>query len=216
MTPVVRTLLSSLLLTGLTMPSLAWQAGFEDVVRNLRNPDPEGAPERRSHAARIAAHGRGPFRSPRSSTIRSTRIQLEGDRRRAVVLPRPGRACPKRVGLVVEVRSKGQAVQAFEQGPLAAWPRPVPLEVVDAPPQGGRRRESARPNRGHLCARRRGAAAADRRRLRAADQGARSLRSGDPCRSGESCRAISDVKRAGDTLINVDQRFELPRSASRP
>src|SRR4030095_1294248 len=40
--------------------------------------------------------------------------------------------CRRRLGFVVEVRSKGQAVQAFEQGPLATWPQPAPQEVVDA------------------------------------------------------------------------------------
>jgi hypothetical protein len=118
MTPVVRTLLSSLLLTGLTMPSLAWQAGFEDVIRNLRNPDPKA----RLSAVRMLRESQHTSAAIPVAAVVNDPIDdsARGDRRRAVVLPRPD--ATSEAG---RVRGRsGQAVQAFEQ-PLAAWPRPV-------------------------------------------------------------------------------------------
>ena len=38
----------------------------------------------------------------------------------------------RNVALVVEVARQGRPRSAFEQGPLAAWPRPAPQELVDA------------------------------------------------------------------------------------
>ena len=34
--------------------------------------------------------------------------------------------------MLVEVRNRGAAPQAFELGPLAVWPRPAPPELIDA------------------------------------------------------------------------------------
>jgi hypothetical protein len=148
MTPVVRTLLSSLLLTGLTMPSLAWQTGFEDVIRNLRNPDPK-ARLNAVRAARIAAR-RG--HSGRRSRQRSDRqIQL-GRLPPSCRSFSSGRPSSEAGGLVVEVPKAGG--QAFEQGPLAAGAARAAGVVIILKRSTTK---SARPIRGHLCARRRGA-----------------------------------------------------------
>ncbi len=131
MRPMVRVLVSSLLLTGLTVPSHARQTGFEDVIRNLRNPDPKA----RLSAVRMLRESQHTAAAvPVAAVVNDPldEIQLEAIAAELSFFLVQDMPLRKRVGLVVEVRSKGKAAQAFEQGPLAAWPRPVPPEVVDA------------------------------------------------------------------------------------
>jgi HEAT repeat protein len=131
MTRLARVSSLSLLLACLTVPCLAQQAAFEDVIRNLRNPDTRA----RLGAVRMLRESRhveaaGPVAAVVNDPI--DEIQLEAIAAELsffLVQDVPAR---KRVGLVVEVRSKGQAAQAFDQGPLATWPRPAPPEVLDA------------------------------------------------------------------------------------
>ena len=162
-----RLLVLTLALPGRACPVLAQQqAAFDDVVRNLRNPDPKARLSARAAAARVAVPRSRRAGRRRSSTIRSSRSSSR--RSPPSCRSSSSRTCRrrKRVALVVEVRSKGQARPAFELGPLAVWPRPVPPELVDGAAQGGGRRECAGPDRGDLRARRRRAAAAGRRRRR--------------------------------------------------
>ena len=201
MTPVVRTLLSSLLLTGLTMPSLAWQAGFEDVIRNLRNPDPKA----RLSAVRMLRESQHTAAAiPVAAVVNDPidEIQLEAIAAELSFFLVQDMPLRKRVGLVVEVRSKGQAVQAFEQGPLAAWPRPVPPEVVDALLKAV---DDENPRVRIEAIYALGAVARPPLTDGASERLIKALDHYDPAIRAAAARVAGrlDVKRAGDTLINA-------------
>jgi HEAT repeat protein len=106
-------------------------ARFEDVVRNLRNPDPKI----RISAVRLLREvGYAEAISPLAAVINDpvNAIQLEvidAELSFFLVEPVPTK---KRVALVVEVRTDGRAPAAFELGPFAVWPKAVPAELVDA------------------------------------------------------------------------------------
>lgn len=106
-------------------------ARFEDVVRNLRNPD---AKIRISAVRLLRETGYAEAMVPLAGVINDqvNEIQLEAlDAELSFYLVDPVPA-KKRVALVVEVRSSGRAPAAFELGPLGVWPKPVPNELVDA------------------------------------------------------------------------------------
>src|SRR5215212_7784435 len=87
-----------ILILALSMGAIAsgQQARFDDVVRNLRNPDPD---------ARLEA-----LKMLRESQHLEAR---------------------KRLAFIIETRSAGGRAQAaFDAGPLAAWPRPVPDALI--------------------------------------------------------------------------------------
>jgi HEAT repeat protein len=109
----------------------AQPASFEDVVRNLRNPDPKARMEalrylRQARHVEAAVPVAGVVTDPEDA------IQLEAigtELAFALVEDVPSR---RRVGLVVEVRTPSAAEAAFDAGPFAAWPRRAAPEVVDA------------------------------------------------------------------------------------
>ena len=106
-------------------------AKFEDVVRNLRNPDPK---IRLSAVRLLRETGYVEAMVPLAGVVTDQvdSIQLEAiDAELSYFLVEPVTS-KKRVALVVEVRSEGNAPAAFERGPLAVWPKPVPVELVDA------------------------------------------------------------------------------------
>jgi HEAT repeat protein len=106
-------------------------ARFEDVVRNLRNPDPK----MRISAVRLLREtGYAEAITPLAAVVNDqvNDIQLEAidaELSFYLVEPVPTR---NRVALVVEVRTDGRAPAAFELGPQAVWPKAVPAELVDA------------------------------------------------------------------------------------
>ena len=106
-------------------------ARFEDVVRNLRNPDPK---IRISAVRLLREAGYAEAISPLAGVVNDAvdEIQLEvidAELSFFLVEPVPTK---KHVALVVEVRAPGRAPAAFERGPLAVWPKAVPAELVDA------------------------------------------------------------------------------------
>ena len=109
--------------------SAAQQARFEDVVRNLRNPDPKI----RLNAVRLLREAKHPEAvTPMAALVTDPidEIQIEAilaELSFFLVDDVPSR---KRVALVVEVRNAGGAPAAFDLGPLAAWPRPAPPELI--------------------------------------------------------------------------------------
>lgn len=114
-----------------SLPSHAQQIAFEDVVRNLRNPDPE----LRISAVRLLREAKYPEGIvPMAAIVNDpvNEIQLE------VIEAQLGffliQEVPKKrkVAFLVEVRANGRAVRAFEMGPLAVWPKPAPPELVKA------------------------------------------------------------------------------------
>jgi HEAT repeat protein len=106
-------------------------ARFEDVVRNLRNPDPK---IRISAVRLLRETGYAEAISPLAAVVNDqvNNIQLEAiDAELSFFLVEPI-STKKHVALVVEVRTDGLAPAAFELGPLAVWPKAVPTELVDA------------------------------------------------------------------------------------
>ncbi len=107
----------------------AQQVRFDDVVRNLRNPDPKV----RLNAVRLLREAKYPEAvTPMAPLVTDPidEIQLEAilaELSFFLVDDVPSR---KRVALVVEVRNAGGAPAAFDLGPLAVWPRPVPPELI--------------------------------------------------------------------------------------
>jgi HEAT repeat protein len=126
---------SVLVLSAFTLvaphPVTAQTARFDDVVRNLRHPDAKV----RINAVRLLREARYPEAiTPMAALVNDPLdpIQLEAiaaEMAFFLVEDVPDR---KRVALLVEVRTPGRAAAAFERGPLAAWPRPVPIEVITA------------------------------------------------------------------------------------
>lgn len=119
------------MLLAAPVTAVAQPASFADVVRNLRNPDPR---ERMSalRYLRQAAHVDAAVPVAALVTDPIDEIQLEAiatELSFALIADVPAR---RRVGLIVEVRSQGAATQAFDRGPLAAWPRRADPAVVDA------------------------------------------------------------------------------------
>ena len=116
-----RAILTTLVLSA---AGAAWAqpARFDDVVRNLRNPDPKV----RLNAVRLLREARYPEAIvPLAPLVNDPLdpIQLEAIAAELsffLVRDLPER---RKVGLVVEVRNRGTAEEAFELGPLAVWPR---------------------------------------------------------------------------------------------
>jgi HEAT repeat protein len=116
---------------ALAAPCAAQQPQFADAIRNLRNPDPKArlAAVRMLHESQVH-EAVVPLAAILNDPVDA--IQLEGIAAELsffLVRDVPAR---RRVGLIVELRGRGQALQAFESGPLVAWPRAAPREVIDA------------------------------------------------------------------------------------
>jgi len=110
----------------------AAQPRFDDVVRNLRHPDPNV----RVKAVRLLREAKYPEAIvPLAALVNDPidAIQLEAIAAELsffLVQDVPER---RRLAFLVEVRNRGGAAnQAFDLGPLAVWPRPAPPEVVAA------------------------------------------------------------------------------------
>ena len=105
------------------------QQRFDDVIRNLRNPDfysRMAALRNLRDAKHLGAI------EPIAPLINDPvdEIQLEAIATELsffLVDPVDAR---KRVALIVETRRGGKAEAAFDAGPLAVWPRPVPPELI--------------------------------------------------------------------------------------
>jgi HEAT repeat protein len=111
-----------------TLPLAAQQVRFDDVVRNLRNPDAKV----RISAVRLLREARYPEAVvPMAPVVNDPidAIQLEAISAELaffMVEPVPER---KRVGFLIEIRNQGGAAGAFELGPLAVWPKAAPPEL---------------------------------------------------------------------------------------
>jgi HEAT repeat protein len=110
---------------------LAQQVRFDDVIRNLRNPDPKV----RLASVQLLRESRYPEASvPIAPLINDPidQIQLEAIWAELSFFLVHDLPSKKRVGLVVEVRNPGQAAAAFDMGPLAVERRAAPEEVIEA------------------------------------------------------------------------------------
>lgn len=114
-----------IVLLVLATTASAQQQRFDDVVRNLRNPDPEARLSALSllreakHLEAIEAIA--PLVLDPLDAVQLAAIDTE--LAFYLVDDTPGR---RRVAFLIEVRSAGRAERAFASGPLAVWPRPVP------------------------------------------------------------------------------------------
>ncbi|HXG57204.1 MAG TPA: HEAT repeat domain-containing protein [Vicinamibacterales bacterium] len=120
-----------LLMTALTAgPFDASQARFDDVVRNLRNPDPDARMEALK-TLREAQHLEAI--TPIALLVNDPLdvIQLEAIAAELSFYLVESVHARKRIAFLIETRSGGGGAQsAFDSGPLAVWPRPVPPELV--------------------------------------------------------------------------------------
>jgi HEAT repeat protein len=112
-----------------SLPLQAQQPRFEDVVRNLRNPDAKV----RISAVRLLREAQYPEAIvPMAMVVNDPidEIQLEAISAELsffMVDKVPER---KRIGFLIELRHKGGAASAFDLGPLAVWPKPAPPELI--------------------------------------------------------------------------------------
>jgi HEAT repeat protein len=124
---------SSLFAVGLLAASAAsaQQLRFDDVIRNLRNPDPKA----RMDAVRLLRDAKYPEAiAPMAPLVLDPidEIQLETIGAELAFFLEQDVKSKKMVGFVVEKRKSAIAAAAFDLGPLAVWPRPVPAELVTA------------------------------------------------------------------------------------
>lgn len=116
-------------LLGAAVPASAQQIRFDDVVRNLRNPDPNA----RIDAVRLLRDAKYPEAiAPMAALVTDPvdQIQLEAIAAELAFFLVDDVSPRKRLAFVVEKRSAGLAAAAFDAGPLAAWPRAVPPELI--------------------------------------------------------------------------------------
>ena len=112
-------------------PAVAQPARFDDVVRNLRNPDAKV----RMSAIRLLREAQYPEAIvPLAALVNDPVNEIQLDAIAAelsffMVDRVPER---RRVGFLIEVRSSGGAPGAFEMGPLAVWPKAAPPELIEA------------------------------------------------------------------------------------
>jgi len=105
------------------------QLRFDDVVRNLRNPDPK-ARLSAIHLLRDAKYPEAIVPIAPLVLDPLDEVQLEAiDAELSFFLEQDVRS-KKMVGFVIEQRKSALALAAFELGPYAVWPRPVPAELV--------------------------------------------------------------------------------------
>ena len=112
-------------------PGAGQQLRFDDVVRNLRNPDPKT----RINAVRLLRDAKYPEAvEPMAALVLDPidDIQLETIAAELSFFLEEDVKPKKMVGFVVERRKSGIGAAAFELGPLVVWPRPVPAELVTA------------------------------------------------------------------------------------
>jgi HEAT repeat protein len=119
----------ALLVLAAAAPAAAQQVRFDDVIRNLRNPDPEV----RLEAVRLLREAKYPEAIvPVAALITDPvdQIQLEAIATELSFFLGEEVSPRKRVALVFERRSSGHAAAAFDAGPLVVLPRPVPSEII--------------------------------------------------------------------------------------
>ena len=128
---MIRRVILTGVLVGTAAGSTAQPARFDDVVRNLRNPDPKT----RLGAVRLLREARYPEAIvPLAPLVNDPvdAIQLEAIAAELSFFLVNDVPEKRKLGFVVEVRNRGTAAEAFELGPLAIWPRPAPPELVNA------------------------------------------------------------------------------------
>jgi HEAT repeat protein len=112
-------------------PASAQQLRFDDVVRNLRNPDPK----LRLSAVRLLRDAKYPESiAPMAPLVVDPvdEIQLEAIATELTFFLAEEVKGRRMIGFVVEKRNPAVAAAAFELGPIALWPRQVPPALVSS------------------------------------------------------------------------------------
>jgi HEAT repeat protein len=128
---MIRRVIMAGVLLGTAAGIAAQPARFDDVVRNLRNPDPKT----RLNAVRLLREAKYPEAIvPLAPLVTDPLdpIQLEAIAAELSFFLVNDVPEKRKLGFVVEVRNRGTAAEAFERGPLAVWPRTAPPELVNA------------------------------------------------------------------------------------
>src|SRR3982751_5848258 len=123
--------LTALALLTFALPAAAQQLRFDDVVRNLRNPDPKV----RLSAIHLLRDAKYPEAVPPMAPLvvdPVDEVQLEAIAAELSFFLEQDMRSKRMVGFVVEKRTSNLAQGAFELGPYAVWPRPVPAELVSS------------------------------------------------------------------------------------
>jgi HEAT repeat protein len=123
--------LAFLVAASLPLTGAAQQQRFEDVIRNLRNPDPKA----RLAAVRMLREARYPEAiAPMAPLVGDPvdEIQLEAIGAELAFFVDQDIRTKRMIGFVIEKRNAAVAAGAFELGPLAVWPRPVPPSLVSS------------------------------------------------------------------------------------
>lgn len=121
----------AIVLLAVTTAAAAQQLRFDDVVRNLRNPDPKT----RSAAIKLLREAKYPEAvAPMAALVMDPvdDIQLEAIAAELSFFLEQDVKSKKMVGFVVEKRRSAVAAAAFDLGPLIVWPRAVPAELVSS------------------------------------------------------------------------------------
>lgn len=116
---------------GLSGSASAQQLRFDDVVRNLRNPDPKI----RLSAVHLLRDAKYPEAVAPIAPLAMDpvdEIQLEAIAAELSFFLEQDVRSKRMVGFVVEKRKSGIAQTAFDLGPHAVWPRAVPPELVSS------------------------------------------------------------------------------------
>jgi HEAT repeat protein len=117
-------------LVGASWSLAAQQVRFDDVIRNLRNPDPKV----RLASVQLLRESKYPEAiGPLAPLVNDPidQIQLEAIATELSFFLTQDVPAKKRLGYVVEVRNPAHAAAAFEMGPLAVEPRVAPPELLD-------------------------------------------------------------------------------------
>ena len=130
---MMRTIVCSSVLaaTALVGVGSAQPPRYEDVVRNLRNPEPKV----RLAAVKLLREAKYPEAIvPMAALVNDPLdpIQLEAIAAELSFFLVQDVPEKRRLGFLVEVRNRGGAPTAFELGPLAVWPKAAPPELVSA------------------------------------------------------------------------------------
>ena len=124
-------LLFAALAFSIATAASAQQLRFDDVVRNLRNPDPKV----RLSAVRLLRDAKYPEAvEPMAALVLDPMddVQLEAIAAELSFFLEQDVKSKRMVGFVFEKRTSAIAAAAFDLGPLAVWPRPAPAALVTA------------------------------------------------------------------------------------
>jgi HEAT repeat protein len=119
------------LLAASTAVSAHQQMKFEDVIRNLRNPDAKT----RLAAIRLLRDARYPEAiAPMAPLVNDQYddVQLEAIAAELGFFLDQDVRTKKMIGFVIEKRVSGIGLEAFDMGPYVVWPRQAPPQLLDA------------------------------------------------------------------------------------